>query len=118
MPDTSERSPIAQAPLSALLIAFNAGAHLEEVIAAWETYLTSLSRSHEILLVDDGSTDDTLSRAEALVGQIPHLRVLHHEQHLGIGGALRTGIREARHPLLFTVPCDKQFHPPDLYRVL
>src|ERR1700681_1981723 len=100
MPETPERPPIAQASLSAILHAFNAGADLEEVVAAWDAYLTSLARPYEILLVDDGSTDDTRSRADQAGGKTPHLRVLHHEQHLGVGAALRTGLQQACHPLL------------------
>jgi glycosyltransferase involved in cell wall biosynthesis len=118
MPETPERSPIAQAPLSAILLAFNAEAELEEVISAWDNYLSGLARPYEIQLVDDGSTDDTRQRADRLAEKIAHVRVLGHEQHVGTGAALRTGLAAARHPLVFTVPCTKEFHPPDLYRVL
>jgi glycosyltransferase involved in cell wall biosynthesis len=118
MPDLPERSPIAQAPISAILLAFNSGAELNEVVTAWDAYLSGMSRPYEILLVDDGSTDDTSHRASQAAGQLAHLRVLKHDQHLGVGAALRSGIHEARHPLLFTVPCNKEFNPPDLYRVL
>jgi glycosyltransferase involved in cell wall biosynthesis len=118
MPETLERSPIAQAPLSAILVAFNGGPELEEVIAAWDAYFISLTRPYEILLVNDASADDTECRAGKLAEVMPHLRVLSHEQHLGTGAALRTGLQSARYPLVLTVPCDKQYQPPDLYRVL
>jgi glycosyltransferase involved in cell wall biosynthesis len=118
MPDLPERSPIAQAPLSAVLLAFNAGTELDDVVHAWDGYLSGLSRPYEILLVDDGSTDDTAQRANEAAGRLPYLRVLKHEQHLGVGMALRTGIGAARHPMLFTAPCNKEYSPPDLYRVL
>jgi glycosyltransferase involved in cell wall biosynthesis len=117
MPDTPERPPISQSPLSVVLLAFNAAPDLEEVVTAWDTYLADMSRRYEILLVNDGSTDDTGPRADQLAAQKPHLRVLHDERHSGVGAALRTGIREASHPLVLTVPCDKQFQPPDLYRI-
>src|SRR5262249_34149767 len=117
MPDTPERAPISQAPLSAILLAFNAGPDLEPVVSAWDAYLADMSRPYEILLVNDGSTDDTAARADHLAAAKPHLRVLHHERHCGVGAALRTGIREAGHPLVLTVPSDRQFQPPDLYRI-
>jgi glycosyltransferase involved in cell wall biosynthesis len=118
MPDLPERPPIAQAPLSVVLFAFNAAADLPEVVAAWDGYLASLSRPYEILLVDDASTDETCQRAQELTGQHAHLKTFTHEQHQGVGAALRTGIRAARHPMVLTVPCNKQFQPPDLYRTL
>jgi glycosyltransferase involved in cell wall biosynthesis len=118
MSEFPARQPIAQSPLSAILTAFNAGAEAEEAAAAWDVYLASLSRPYEILLVNDGSTDDTGPRADRLAGQNPHLRIFHHAQHAGVGAALRTGLEHASHPLVITAPCDKQFHPPDLYRIL
>ncbi len=59
MSETLERLSMAQAPLSVLLIAFNAGDGLEAVIGAWDKYLAGLARSYEILVVNDGSSDDT-----------------------------------------------------------
>src|SRR5437016_13834006 len=98
MPDLPERLPIAQAPISAILLAYNAAAELEEVVAAWDAYLASLSRPYEMIVVDDGSTDETRDRLGLMAGGIPHLRVLAQEQHAGVGAALRTALREARHP--------------------
>jgi glycosyltransferase involved in cell wall biosynthesis len=118
MPDLPERPPIAQAPLSAVLLAFNVGAEFDEVVAAWDGYLSGLSRPYEILVVDDGSTDDTAQRAEQAASRLPSLRVLKQDQHLGVGMSLRAGIAAARHPLVFTAPCNKEYSPPDLYRVL
>src|ERR1700738_4575166 len=118
MPATPERPPIAQAPLSAVLLAHNAGPDLEAVVSAWDAYLASLARPYEIVVVNDASTDGTGPGVDKLAAALPHLRVLHHDTHLGFGAALRTGLLNARNPLVFTVPCDKQFHPPDLYRVL
>jgi glycosyltransferase involved in cell wall biosynthesis len=118
MPDLPERPPIAQAPLSLILFAHNAGSDLEDVVAAWDGYLSTLARPYEILLVDDGSSDETGARAESLTGQTPSLRVLRHELPRGIGAALRTGLGQARYPLLVTAPCAKQYQPGDLYRAL
>ncbi len=112
MTATPERPPIAQAPLSAVLLAYNSGPDLEEVLSAWDAYLISLARPYEIVVVNDASTDGTGPCADKLAAALPHLRVLHHDTHLGFGAALRTGLQNARNPLVFTVPCDKQFHPP------
>ena len=59
MPDVPELPPIALQPLSVVLLARNDAAHLEQVVAAWVTFLNGLNRDYEILLVDDGSTDHT-----------------------------------------------------------
>jgi glycosyltransferase involved in cell wall biosynthesis len=52
--------------------------------------------SHEIIAVDDGSTDRTVEILDSLVGEIPSLHVIRHHANLGYGGALKTGIRHAR----------------------
>ncbi len=50
----------------------------------------------ELLLVDDGSTDDTLAIARGLATQFPIARVLSVPRNLGKGAAVRTGVLSAR----------------------
>jgi glycosyltransferase involved in cell wall biosynthesis len=114
MSEPPKLPPISSAPLSVLLLAHNEAGHLESVLAAWTAQLDGLNRDYEILLVDDGSSDQTGALAESLVEKYPRLRVFRHPQHQGLGAALRTGLAEARHPLLLTVPCDEQYQPADL----
>src|SRR5262249_56833434 len=59
MPDPAQRPPIAAAPLSLVLVAHNAAAYLGEVLGGWKVVLDGLARPYEIILVDDGSTDET-----------------------------------------------------------
>src|SRR5204863_5063535 len=98
MYDSEERPPIAQSPLSILLPTFNDEASVVEVVRAWSNYLASLQRDHELIVIDDGSTDRTAMLVESAAG--PHLRLLRHAEHQGLGAALRTGIAAARHSLL------------------
>ena len=112
MPDPCERPPIAGAPLSALLLAYNEGPPFEEVVTAWIASLNGLDREYEILLVNDGSTDETGAWADALAGRYTRLQVLHHDRRRGLGAALRTGLAAAKHPLVFYTTCDRQYEPP------
>jgi glycosyltransferase involved in cell wall biosynthesis len=57
----------------------------------------------EILVVDDGSSDDTASRAEALGA-----RVIRHPYNKGNGAAVKTGIREAGTPVVLLIDADTQ----------
>jgi glycosyltransferase involved in cell wall biosynthesis len=118
MSQPAERPAIASAPLSVVLTAHNEGMHLADVVKAWIAFLESLKRDYEILLVDDGSSDDTAKEADALAGQNPKLRVFHHPQKRGLGAALRTGIEAAQYPLLGYTTCNKNFMPADLQRFL
>src|SRR5438094_2136039 len=116
--DAAARPPIATEPLSVVLPAHNAAADVEEVVRSWVAVGDELKRSCEILIVDDGSTDDTVTRADNLALQFPELHVLRHATRRGLGAALRTGIAAAKHPLLFYTLGNKQYQPADLKRLL
>jgi glycosyltransferase involved in cell wall biosynthesis len=106
--------PIAAEPVSVVLPAHNAEEVLPKVLRRWAGFLDGLKRDYEILVVDDGSSDRTAALAD---GQ-PHVRVLRHETRRGVGAALRTGLAEAKHPLVCYAPCDHQYRPADLQKML
>ncbi len=114
MPEPPKRPPIATAALSLVLPVHNAGADLDALLAPWVEFLDQRKRPHEILLVNDGSSDDTAARADELAQKLPKLRVHHHATPCGFGAALRTGLAAARHPLLAYAPLDRQFQAADL----
>jgi glycosyltransferase involved in cell wall biosynthesis len=118
MSQSTERPPIVSAPLSLVLAAHNEGIAVSDVIKAWIAFLDSLSRDYEILLVDDGSSDETPREAQVLADQCKRLRVFHHPEQRGLGAALRTGIEAAQFPLLCYTTCSKEFLPTELQRFL
>jgi glycosyltransferase involved in cell wall biosynthesis len=118
MPEFVELPLIANEALSIVLLADNDAAHLEQVVAAWVSYLNSLDREFEILLVDDGSTDGTVKLTTALTDRFRHVKVLRHPERQGEGVALRTGLTAARHPLVFYTRCEPRYQPADLRKLL
>ena len=118
MPELTPLSPIADQPISAVLLAHNEEPHLEAVLTEWTTLLDGLNRDYELLLVDDASTDRTGALAEELSGRFPRLRLLRHEEHRGRGATLRTGLAAATKPLLFCATADRQYDPADLKLLL
>ncbi len=74
--------------VSVVIPAFNAARHLGEAI---ESVLAQTVRPTEIIVVDDGSTDDTKKIAESFGGAV----VCHHKQHSGIAATRNFGIRVA-----------------------
>ena len=75
-------------------------------------------RAYEILYVDDGSTDETLSILLDLAGKYPELKVISHEVSCGQSTAIRTGVRAARAPWVATLDGDGQNDPADIPRLL
>jgi glycosyltransferase involved in cell wall biosynthesis len=118
MPDLASRPPIASANISLVLVACNVAAHIQTVVAAWTSQMDALARPYEIILVDDGSTDDTPALADTLTAHNNRLRVIHHATRVGFGAALQSGIAAAKHPLLAYTTGDAQYEPSELGRLL
>ena len=76
---------------------------------------------HEIIIVDDASSDDTGMVLSSMRAQFPQLRILKHEKNAGQSRAIRTGVHAARAPIIAMVDGDGQNDPADilaLYRML
>jgi len=73
----------------------------------------------EIIFVDDGSTDDTVSVLHtARASGIPELRVICHEWHSGQSAAVCTGVRVARTEWIATLDGDGQNDPADIAKLI
>ncbi|MRU14921.1 glycosyltransferase family 2 protein [Roseovarius sp. A21] len=68
----------------------------------------------EVLVVNDGSTDETAQLLGSLARDWPQLRIVTHSHALGQSAALRTGIRMARAPIIATLDGDGQNPPENL----
>jgi glycosyltransferase involved in cell wall biosynthesis len=70
--------------------------------------------AHEILFVDDGSSDGTAQALSALKAELPQLRVLRHGKNLGQSRGIRTGVQAARGQIIVTLDGDGQNDPADI----
>ena len=90
----------------------NVGPLAREIAAA----LTG--QPHEILFVDDGSSDGTAQALAALKADLPQLRVLRHGRNLGQSRGIRTGVQAARGDVIVTLDGDGQNDPADIPMLL
>jgi glycosyltransferase involved in cell wall biosynthesis len=74
--------------------------------------------SFEVVVIDDGSSDDTWSVLQQLARRYPFLRLARHRTRRGIADALRTGYLHARGRVLVFYPADLQFKPEDIPRLV
>ncbi len=72
----------------------------------------------EILYVNDGSTDATQSRLDALKTEFPMLRTIHHRASCGQSRAVTTGVAAARYEWIATLDGDGQNDPADIPALL
>jgi glycosyltransferase involved in cell wall biosynthesis len=98
--------------ISAFFPAYNDAPTIAGLVHKTAGILASLTDDWEILVIDDGSTDDT---AAVLAGiSQPRLRVIRHAQNRGYGGALRSGFEHAAKELVFYTDGDGQYDPGEL----
>jgi dolichyl-phosphate beta-glucosyltransferase len=102
--------------LSVVVPAFNEERGIAGTVAAVHAALDDLRIDHEILVVDNASTDGTLAALEPLRSE--RLRVLHNARNIGKGGSMRRGMLEAHGEL--RLHCDADCAPslPSLPRML
>jgi glycosyltransferase involved in cell wall biosynthesis len=73
---------------------------------------------YEVVVIDDGSADDSWRVLLGLQAEYPFLRAVRHRSKRGIADALRTGYLNSTGPILVFYPADLQFKPEDIPRLV
>jgi len=106
----SEMEPRSAAPtLSCCVFAWDELATLRPVVLEQLAELRRLGVTHELVIIDDGSTDGTSQEADRLASEEPGVRVIHHDTNRGLGGVYRTGFSQVHGEYLTFFPADGQF---------
>jgi len=99
--------------ISCVIPAYNEGRGLGTLVPAILTALTNLSPQVELIIVDDGSRDDTTAVMQTLCAQFPQLMYLKLSRNFGKEPALTAGIDVARGDVVILMDGDGQ-HPMSL----
>lgn len=87
-------------------------------LAQVEDAFQNFPHGFEVIVIDDGSHDDSWSVLEQLRARYDFLRTVRHRTRRGIADALRTGYLNARGDILVFYPADLQFKPADIPRLV
>lgn len=101
-------------PISVVMPAYNAAAFLPQAI---ESVLAQTWRDFELIIVDDGSTDETLAIAERYAAQDARIRV-YTQPNAGVAPTLNRGLDLAGSEWVFLMHADDLMHPNRLERQL
>lgn len=104
--------------ISIIVPALNEAEALPELIERTNVVLQQLARPYEILVIDDGSTDDTPLVLRELSARHPHLSVIRFRRNYGKAAALSEAFSRAQGDFLITLDGDLQDPPEEIPRLL
>lgn len=104
--------------ISVILPAYNEEACIVDAVKEIDAYLQTRFTDYEILVVSEGSTDQTVAVAMALQKEVPRLKVFGKIEWTGMAGAFRTGLRQATKDIVFYTDADRQFDIRELELLL
>jgi glycosyltransferase involved in cell wall biosynthesis len=84
------------------------------LVAALDSVLRKNTSNYEIIIVDDGSDERSKEILKILEKKFDKLRVISHVKNRGYGGALKSGIANAKMDWVFYTDGDAQYDPRDL----
>jgi glycosyltransferase involved in cell wall biosynthesis len=99
--------------LSIVIPVYNEETNLPELNKEITFACQNLKRSYEIIFVDDGSEDDSLSVCKRLVKNNPRIRIIQLRKNFGQTAALSAGFDHARGDIVITLDADLQNDPND-----
>lgn len=100
--------------ISAFFPCYNDAGSIAAMVQRVAGALQTVTDDFEVIVVDDGSTDDSVAVLEAMVPGAPYLRIVRHSQNRGYGGALRSGFEAATRAFVFYTDGDGQYDPAEL----
>jgi glycosyltransferase involved in cell wall biosynthesis len=95
--------------ISLVMPAHNEAENIEPVVTEAVPALAAVSNDFEIIVVDDGSKDDTAGVTRRLMETEPHLRLVQHPVNKGFGAAVLTGFTSATKDWILYADADRQF---------
>lgn len=95
--------------LSVFFPAFNEAENIRKTVLAAKKVLTGVAKEWEIIIINDGSKDNTAEVAKNLSSEDKRIRLINHKRNRGYGAAFKSGLYAARYPWIAFTDSDGQF---------
>jgi glycosyltransferase involved in cell wall biosynthesis len=100
--------------LSIFFPAYNDSGTIASMVLTALITARRLTPDHEVIVINDGSADRTPEVLDELARIYPEVKIVHHVQNRGYGGALRTGFATASKGFVFYTDGDAQYDPSEV----
>ena len=101
--------------LSVFFPAYNDAGTIASLVITSVKVASQLTDDYEVIVINDGSKDDTPKILDELARIYPdHVRIVHHQKNRGYGGALRSGFATATKDYVFYTDGDAQYDPAEM----
>ena len=117
-PTADRRAPTSDVDVSVLVPAKDEAENLPRFMELTEAAFHGSPIRFEVVVIDDGSVDDSWRLLQELAHRYPFLRPVRHRAQRGIAEALRTGYLNSAGRVLVFYPADLQFMPEDIPRLV
>lgn len=104
----------AASSVSVFFPTYNEEGNIERSVNGARAALEQAGVEHEVIVVNDASTDRTAEIADRLAAADPHVRVVHLPRNLKLGGALKAGFAASRMELVFYTDADNPIDFADM----
>ena len=106
--------------LSVFFPAYNEGKNIAQTVEKARVILPKIAKKWEILVINDGSKDETEKEVKRLMKKYPHddIRLISHKFNRGYGAALKSGLYGARYAWIAFTDSDGQFDFNDIRKLI
>lgn len=104
--------------LSVFFPAYNEEGNIEKTVRDAKEVLEKIAKKWEIIIVNDGSKDNTLKVAKELNKEDKRIRIINHKANRGYGGALKSGFKAAKYAWIAFTDADGQFDFSEIAKLL
>ena len=95
--------------LSLVTTAYNETKIIKKTILAWSKWLNKQNIKFEIIVYNDGSTDDTLKKLKELRTKLTSLKIINGKMNKGYGFGMRQSIKKSKNKYIVTIDSDNQY---------
>jgi len=106
--------PVPTPSITAFFPCYNDAQTIADLVVEADRQLQMLTIDYEIIVVNDGSSDNSAEVLRTLHTRVPRLKVITHDRNRGYGGALRSGFANATKDFVFYTDGDGQYDVKEL----